>query len=93
MERYTNVDYELQRDYFENGAKNIKSELPYNAQEFYAVIDKVIQKVLNDPDADPYTELLAAEESFTDIYLNFSNEQSFIIKWQTVVRQKSVAIV
>ena len=74
MERYTNVDYELQRDYFENGAKNIKSELPYNAQEFYAVIDKVIQKVLNDPNADPYTELLAAEESFTEMYLNFLNE-------------------
>lgn len=71
--KYTNVDYNLQRDFFEYGANHIKPELPYNAQEFYSLIDKVIQKMLDDKNADPYTELKTAEDSFTELYLNTMN--------------------
>lgn len=73
IDQYTNVDMTLWNGYCEHKSEDIKTEVPINAQELYAVLDSVIQEVLTNKDADCQALLTEAAQNFQHDYLDNAN--------------------
>ncbi|MFC3803067.1 ABC transporter substrate-binding protein [Cohnella sp. GCM10012308] len=70
VDKYTNVNMALFRDYMDNGTQGLRPEPPVNAQELYKTLDVVIQAVLTKKDADPKALLDKAAAEFQRDYLD-----------------------
>ncbi len=70
FERNKNVNMAYFQDFQEASLKILRTEEPYNCQDLYAILDKVLQKVLTDKNADPRTLLDAANKEFQDKFMS-----------------------
>lgn len=73
MKEYLNVDYNHIRAFNEQKDMAFRSEEPKCAQELYALLDKCIQAVLTDKNADCKALLADAAKNFQSNYLDYEN--------------------
>lgn len=66
-EKYTNVNMALYQPFYDKVYDTLRAEEPYNCQEMYSALDKAIQTIMTDPNADPKTELDKAAQDFQSI--------------------------
>ena len=71
--RYSNVNPDNFRDYRDFTQVKIHSEEPVNCQELYSLLDRVIQTVLTDKNANPQALLNQAVREFQKAYLDKAN--------------------
>jgi multiple sugar transport system substrate-binding protein len=69
-EKYRNVNMDFFKPYYDTTFKILKPEERNNCQDLYAILDKAIQKVLMDINADPKAVLKAANMEFQTKFLD-----------------------
>lgn len=74
--QYTNVTMAYWNNYLNHDTQHLHPEPKVDAQEYYAVMDGAIQKVLTDKHANPAAVLKQAAKDFQDTYLNPFNAQN-----------------
>jgi hypothetical protein len=74
--QYTNVTMAYWNNYLDHDTQHLHPEPKVDAQEYYAVMDSAIQKVLTDKNANPAAVLKQAAKDFQDTYLNPFNAQN-----------------
>ena len=68
--KYANVDIKDFEDYLDLSNVTLKAEEPVCAQELYAVLDKAIQEVINNKDADCKALIERANSDFQKNHLD-----------------------
>ncbi len=63
-EKYTNVDMKLYQPFYDKVYDTLRAEEPYYCQEMYSALDKAIQTIMTDQNADPKAELDKAAKEF-----------------------------
>lgn len=74
--QYTNVTMGYWNNYLNHDTQHLHAEPKVDAQEYYAVMDGAIQKVLTDKSANPAAVLKKAAQDFQSTYLNPYNAQN-----------------
>ena len=73
MQKYTNLDYNDLKDYYESNDVTIKPEPGACAQQLYAVMDKCIQEVITNKNADISQLLKTASNDYQKNHLDKMN--------------------
>ena len=69
-EKYANVNMALFRPYYENTFLSLRPEEPYYTQNLYAILDRVVQEVIMNRDAEPKAVLEKANDEFQTKFMN-----------------------
>ncbi len=69
-EEFENVNMQLYKDYYSVSQFNLRPEIPYFAQDIYALLDGVLQAVLSDENADIGKLLEEANRLYQENYLD-----------------------
>jgi ABC-type glycerol-3-phosphate transport system substrate-binding protein len=68
--KYTNVNMDLFKPYYDTAFKGLKPEEPYNTQDLYGLLDTCLQVVITDKNADPKALLENASKEFQTKFLD-----------------------
>lgn len=68
--KYTNVNMDLFKPYYDTAYKGLRPEEPYSCQDLYGILDTCLQVVITDKNADPKELLEKASKEFQTKFLS-----------------------